>query len=34
MEQVYDQYKYLPEMREAVKLWERHLEEKVLCCTA
>lgn len=34
MEQVYDQYKYLPEMREAMTRWERHLEENILCCTA
>lgn len=32
MEQVYDQWKYLPEMRQAIEVWERHIQE--ICCTA
>jgi len=25
MEEIYDQYKYLPEMRDAMTKWEAHL---------
>jgi integrase len=29
MEKIYDQYKYLPEMRQAIELWEGHLVELI-----
>jgi integrase len=31
MERIYNHHKYLPEMRAAIELWERYLEEKILC---
>jgi hypothetical protein len=33
MERIYDQNKYLPEMRQSLELWQRYLQENV-CCTA
>ena len=31
---VYNRASYMAEMRAAIDLWERYLQEKILCCTA
>lgn len=31
---VYNRATYMAEMRAAIELWERYLQEKILCCTA